>query len=117
MHADGIAYLILADDESLPDYIDRSIEELKLTKPLQLPPPPKYDCIYISAGKKDKINKGDIAGLLMKKGGLQGDDLGLITTLDHTSYVSVKRSLVNKVLASIKDEKIKKLKVKIEVAN
>jgi superfamily II DNA/RNA helicase len=117
MHADGVAYLILADDESLPDYIDRSIEEVKLTKPLQLPPPPKYDCIYISAGKKDKINKGDIAGLLMKKGELQGDDLGLITTLDHASYVSVKRSLVNRVLAKIKDEKLKKIKVKIEVAN
>jgi superfamily II DNA/RNA helicase len=117
MHADGDAYLILADDESLPDYIDRSIEELKLNKPLQLPPPPKYACLYISAGKKDKINKGDIAGLLMKKGGLQGDDLGLITTLDHASYVSVKRPLVNKVLSSIKDEKIKKMKVKIEVAN
>jgi len=117
MHADGEAYLILAEDESLPDYIDRSVEELKLTKPLHLPPPPSYACLYISAGKKDKINKGDIAGLLMKKGGLQGDDLGLITTLDHASYVSVKRSLVNKVLAGIKDEKIKKMKVKIEVAN
>lgn len=117
MHADGEAYLILAEDESLPDYIDRSIEELKLTKPLHLPAPPNYTCLYISAGKKDKINKGDIAGLLMKKGGLQGDDLGLITTLDHASYVSVKRSLVKKVLTSIKDEKIKKMKVKIEVAN
>ena len=53
----------------------------------------------------------------MKKGELQGDDLGLITTLDHASYVSVKRSLVNKVLAKIKDEKLKKIKVKIEVAN
>lgn len=117
MHADGEAYLILADDESLPDYIDRSVEELKLTKPLQLPPPPVFACVYISAGKKDKINKGDIAGLMMKKGGLQGDDLGLITTLDHASYVSVRRSLVKKVLAAIKDEKIKKMKVKIEVAN
>lgn len=116
MHADGIAYLILADDESLPDYVDRSTEELKLSKPLHLPPPPKYNCIYISAGKKDKINKGDIAGLLMKKGGLQGDDIGLITTLDHASYVSVKRQLVKKVLANIKDEKLKKMKVKIEVA-
>lgn len=117
MHADGDAYLILAEGESLPDYIDRSIGELKLNKPLQLPPPPKYACLYISAGKKDKVNKGDIAGLLMKKGGLQGDELGLITTLDHASYVSVKTSLVNKVLTKIKDEKIKKIKVKVELAN
>jgi ATP-independent RNA helicase DbpA len=74
-------------------------------------------CLYISAGKKDKINKGDIAGLLMKKGGLHVDDIGLITTLDHASYVSVKREGVNKVLSAIKDERIKKMKVKIEIAS
>jgi hypothetical protein len=73
--------------------------------------------LYISAGKKDKISKGDIAGLFMKKGGLQGDDLGLITTLDHASYVSVSQSLVNKVLTNIKNEKIKKMRVKIEIAS
>lgn len=117
MHADGQAYLVLADDEVLPDYIDRSVEELTISETLELPPPPAYACLYISAGRKDKINKGDIAGLLMKKGGLQGDDVGLITTLDHASYVSVRRSLVKKLLASLKDERIKKMKVKIEIAS
>ena len=117
MHAEGQAYLVLADDETLPGYIDKSVEELKLSGKLHLPPPPKYACLYISAGKKDKISKGDIVGLLTKKGGLQGDDIGLITTLDFSSYVSVKRTLVNKVLANIKNEKLKNTKVKIEVAN
>jgi hypothetical protein len=84
---------------------------------LILPPPPEFACIYISAGKKDKISKGDIAGMLMKKGGVQPDDLGLITTLDYASYVAVKRNVVDKVLAAIKDERLKKMKVKIELAN
>jgi superfamily II DNA/RNA helicase len=124
MHADGIAYLIVADDESLPEYLDQkhigageSITELVISKKWQLPPPPKYICLYISAGKKDKISKGDIAGLLTKKGGLQGDDVGLITTLDHTSYVCIKRTGVDQVLARIKNEKLKKMKVKVEIAN
>lgn len=117
MHAEGQAYLVLADDETLPGYIDKSVEELKLSGKLQLPPPPHFACLYISAGKKDKISKGDIVGLLTKKGGLQSDDIGLITTLDFSSYVSVKRTLVIKVLANIKNEKLKKTKVKIEVAN
>lgn len=117
MHAEGQAYLILANDETLPGYIDKSVEELKVNRKLQLPPPPHFACIYISAGKKDKISKGDIVGLLTKKGGLQSEEIGLITTLDFSSYVSVKRSLVNKVLANIKNEKLKKIKVKIEVAN
>ncbi len=117
MHAHGEAYLILADDETLPVYIFKDLEEVTLPKGLSLPPPPAYACLYISAGKKDKISKGDIAGLLMKKGGLQSNEVGLITTLDHASYVSVKRSLVQKILSKIKDERLKKMKVKIEVAN
>ena len=117
MHADGEAYLVLADDEVLPDYMTMPIEEIVLPEELILPPPPQYACIYISAGKKEKISKSDIAGLMMKKGELKGDELGLITILDHTSYISVKRELVDKVLSKIKGERLKKLKVKIEIAH
>jgi superfamily II DNA/RNA helicase len=116
MHAAGEAYLILADDETLPAYIDPATEVIKVNSKLQLPPAPEFVCLYISAGKKEKISKGDIAGLLMKKGGLQSDDIGLITTLDHSSYVAVKRERVNKVLNAIQAERLKKQKVKIEIA-
>lgn len=117
MHATGQAYLILADDETLPEYIDKSVQEVKVSNKLLLPPPPQFACLYISAGKKDKVGKGDIVGLLTKKGGLLSDEIGLITTLDYSAYVSVKRSRVEKVLANIKGEKLKNLKVKIEVAS
>jgi superfamily II DNA/RNA helicase len=117
MHAHGEAYLILADDEKLPYYITQNVETIPVPKSLQLPPPPTYATLYISAGRKDKVSKGDIAGFLAKKGGLTGDEIGLITPLDYSSYVSIKRTLVNKVLAAIKDEKLKNLKVKIEVAS
>jgi superfamily II DNA/RNA helicase len=117
MHADGKAYLIVALDETIPEYIDKSIEEVKVPSKLVLPPPPLYSCLYISAGKKDKISKGDIVGLLTKKGGLKSDDIGLITLLDFSSYVAVRRPQVDKLLAAIKNEKLKKIKVKIEIAN
>ena len=117
MHAQGKAYLVLANDEALPDYLDQSIEELKVESKLRLPPPPDYICLYISVGKKDKISKGDIVGLFTKKGGLSANDIGNITTLDFSSYVAIKRPLVEKVLAGIKNEKLKNKKVKIEVAN
>lgn len=117
MHAHGLAYLLLADDESLPSYLDKTIPEQSLPKLLKLPPPPQYACLYISAGKKDKISKGDIAGLFMKKAGLEGNEIGLITILDYASYVSVKRSMLPKILRTLKDERLKKIKVKIEVAN
>lgn len=116
MHATGQAYLILANDEKLQPYMDTNMEEITVHPQFKLPPAPAYVCLYISAGKKEKISKGDIAGLLTKKGGLQADEIGLITTLDHASYVSVKREVLTKLMAGIKDEKLKKQKVKIEVA-
>lgn len=116
MHASGQAYLIIADDEALPPYLDNKLPEVSLPKTLTLPPPPLYACIYISAGKKDKISKGDIAGMLMKKADLKTDDLGLIAILDHASYVAIKRPLIQKVLTAVKDERLKKMKVKIELA-
>jgi superfamily II DNA/RNA helicase len=113
MHAEGQAYLILANDETFPDYIDKKIEELKVNPKSQLPAPPAYVCLYISAGKKDKISKGDIVGLLTKKGELRSDDIGLITTLDFSSYVAVKRGQIKSLLAKLNNERLKKIKVKI----
>src|SRR6478736_10227434 len=62
MHSEGQAYLVLANDETLPDYIDKTVEEVFIDKKLKKPLPPLYSCLYISAGKKDKISKGDIVG-------------------------------------------------------
>jgi len=117
MHAEGQAYFVLADDEVLPPYMDDDITEIKLNTKLILPPPPEFVCIYISAGKKDKVSKGDIAGLLMKKGGLTPNQIGLITTLDHASYAGIRRTHLKQALAGIKNEKLKKIKVKIEEAS
>lgn len=118
MHANGEAYLVLAEDETLPIYMHKKdFEEINLPEKLTLPAPPTFVCLYISAGKKDKISKGDIAGLLMKKGELTSEDLGLITILDHSSYVSVNRNKMKVLLLKLKNEKLKKIKVKIEEAS
>ena len=115
MHAGGTAYLILSEDESLP-YLESAppVEELP-TKNI-LPKPAVWATLYIAAGKKDKINKVDIVGLLLQKGKLAKEDLGLIEVLDHSSYAAVKRNQIENVLRSIKSEKIKNKKVKIEIA-
>ncbi|MEJ6978931.1 DEAD/DEAH box helicase [Pedobacter sp. P351] len=115
MHAKGTSYLILSEDESLPYLKDKpEIEELPTKN--TIPKPAEWATVYIAAGKKDKINKVDIVGLLLQKGKLAKDDLGLIEVLDHTSYAAVKRNQIENVLRSIKDERIKNKKVKIEIA-
>ncbi len=117
MNATGISYLMLTEDEYLPKYIIDEVEEV--VPPNEALPPvyPLYECLFISAGKREKISKGDIVGLLTKKGGIKGDDIGQIHVLDKASYVAVKRELVKSLLSKIGQEKLKKAKVRIAIAN
>jgi len=115
MNAKGTAYLMMTEEDKYP-FLKSDIEIEKLKGNYQLPKDSQWQTLYIAAGKKDKVNKIDIVGLLLKKGGLEKDDVGLIEVKDQSSYVAVKRSMVNKVLAALANEKIKNKKVKIEVA-
>ncbi|GGC74601.1 helicase [Pedobacter quisquiliarum] len=116
MNAKGTAYLIMADDEKYP-FLSGDIEtEVLKDKGLKPPKDSEWQTLYIAAGKKDKVNKIDIVGLLLKKGGLQKEDVGLIEVKDQSSYVAVKRKMSHKVLAALSNERIKNKKVKIEIA-
>lgn len=115
MNAKGTAYLMMTEEDKYP-FLKSDIEVEKLKGNYQLPKDSQWQTLYIAAGKKDKVNKIDIVGLLLKKGGLEKDDVGLIEVKDQSSYVAVKRNMVHKVLAALANEKIKNKKVKIEVA-
>jgi ATP-independent RNA helicase DbpA len=115
MNAKGTAYLLIADDEKYP-FLKDDIPEEKVAGFTKLPKDSEWQTLYLSAGKKDKINKIDIVGLLIKKGGLQKEDVGLIEVKDISSYVAVKRRLVNAVLLTLTNERIKNKKVKIDIA-
>jgi len=115
MNAKGTAYLVIADDEKYP-FLKSDIETEVLKGAFDLPRDSEWQTLYIAAGKKDKVNKIDIVGLLLKKGGLQKEDVGLIEVKDLTSYVAIKRKMVSKVLNALTNEKIKNKKVKIEIA-
>lgn len=114
MHAKGTSYLILTEDEKLSYIPQPEIEGLP--DKLKLPEPAPWVTLYIAAGKKDKINKVDIVGLLLQKGKLAKDELGLIEVLDHSSYAAVKRDKIEKLVQLIKAEKIKNKKIKIEIS-
>lgn len=116
MNAKGTAYLIMADDEKYPFLSDSIETELLKEGGYNLPKDSQWQTLYIAAGKKDKVNKIDIVGLLLKKGGLQKEDVGLIEVKDQSSYVAVKRKMIGKVLSALADERIKNKKVKIEIA-
>jgi superfamily II DNA/RNA helicase len=104
MKAGGTAWLVLSQDEYVPVYIKDKPEFITLPEKNVLPGPSPLATLYISAGKKDKINKMDIVGFLLQKGNLQKDDLGLIEVLDHSSYVAVKREKIAKLVQAVRNE-------------
>jgi superfamily II DNA/RNA helicase len=115
MRSSGTSYLILTEDEKLT-YLDHHPEIEKLTEKLSIPQPTPWATLYIAGGKKDKVNKMDIVGLLLKKGGLTKEELGLIEVLDHSSYAAVKRERIEQTVRLIRTEKIKNKKIKIEIS-
>jgi len=116
MHAEGTAYFILRHDEPLPSYLVEKPEIEELPEETTLPTLTEWETLYISGGKKEKINKFDIVGLLLQKGGLQKDELGKIEVLDHVSYAAIKRDKIREVIKLLKGEKLKKNPIKFDVA-
>jgi superfamily II DNA/RNA helicase len=115
MNAKGFVYLIMTEDENFP-FIKKNTPEEKLTQDYKMPSRTPYLTIYISAGKKDKVNKVDIVGFLIKKGELEKDDIGLIEVKDTTSYVAVNRQKVVSLLKKLDNQRLKNKKLKIEIA-
>jgi ATP-independent RNA helicase DbpA len=113
MKASGKAYLLLADDEYAPDYVTAPKQEITEIEDFKMFDASKWATIYVAAGKKDKVNKIDVVGLLYKKANLQKEEIGLIEVFDHMSYVAVSRKKAHQSINAIKNEKIKGRKYKI----
>ncbi len=116
MLSSGTAYIIVHETEKKLDYIDYGMPVLALESTYALPKPPEFQTVYISGGKKNKLNKIDIVGFFSQKGQLEKSDLGLIEVKDFISFAAVKFNKVKDLLHNIRDEKMKGKKFKIEVA-
>lgn len=116
MEASGTAILILSPEESLPEFIQERPEPLELPAETKLPAKPQWTTLFISAGKKDKVNKIDVVGFFTNKGKLKKEDIGLIEVKDFFCFVAIRKSTVSHTLQLIKNEKLKNKKLKIDVA-
>ncbi|WP_394757903.1 DEAD/DEAH box helicase [Flavobacterium sp.] len=116
MLASGTSYVLIHESEKKLDYIDYKMTVLNVENSTSLPKAPEFQTIYISGGKKTKLNKIDIVGFFSQKGKLDKGDLGLIEVKDFISFAAVKSKKVNDLLKNIRDEKMKGKKFKIEVA-
>lgn len=112
--ATGDVIFLLGPSEILPDYV---ISDDEMTLPDRLPQPskPRMATIYIGKGKKDKISRGDILGLICKKGGVDKDNVGKIDVKERYAYVAVSTDVVKQLLQKLRNEKIKGVKTVFEL--
>ncbi|MCE5332848.1 MAG: DEAD/DEAH box helicase [Bacteroidales bacterium] len=111
MKSDGTAYILAWKNEELPNFIGKTpIEEIR---PAPLPLASIWKTLYISGGRRDKISKGDIAGLFMKQGKLQPDELGMIEIKQDCTFVGVHASKIDDVIYLTNRSKLKTKKIRV----
>lgn len=91
--AEGTVFSIIAEGEDIPEYVSwqRTYRpRTESTDPIRS----DWATIYINAGKKEKISRGDIAGYMIHKGELQPEQVGKITIDDHSALVAIPRSIL-----------------------
>jgi len=113
MNASGNAYVIKWVKEDLPDFIE--LNELKNLTTRETPTNTLWETLFVSGGRKDKISKGDIAGLFLKQGKLEKDELGTIELKQDCCFVSVPASKANELISKLNNTKLKKKKVRIRL--
>ena len=111
MKNDGVAYVLVWEKEELPDFIPRN-ESVEIGD-APLPMQSEWETVFISGGRRDKISKGDIAGLFLKQGKLASEDLGVIELKQDCAFVAIKKSKLNSVIQAIDNTRLKKKKVRI----
>lgn len=116
MDKSGAAIIMLGPDQHLPSYMDPNMEKIELIPGAPLPVKSKWITLYIAAGRKNKVGKIDIVGFLTKTGGLKKEDIGLIEVKDYSAFAAINRHKASKMLVSVKDQRLKNKKVRIEVA-
>jgi superfamily II DNA/RNA helicase len=117
MNAKGAAYVLHKKSKPLPEFIKEVQPEKLDVKDMASDnmEAQKWGTLHISGGRRDKISKGDIAGLFFKKGGLSKEQLGVIELQQSYAYVAVSRSMAHKVVELTNNQRLKKKKVRITI--
>ena len=107
----GNAYVLKWKEERLPEFIGtppvEDISKQSIRKPVF------WETLFISGGRKDKISKGDIAGMFFKLGKLTKDQLGIIELKQDCAFVAVPASMVDHLVENLNNTRLKKKKVRV----
>jgi ATP-independent RNA helicase DbpA len=109
----GTAYVLKWKNQLLPEFIEK-------TEPIEIPQVAMqevelWETLFISGGRKDKISKGDIAGLFIKQGNITNEQLGAIELKQDCAFVAVPLALAGQLVTKLNNSRLKKKKVRIYI--
>ncbi len=111
VNAKGTAYVLKWKDQLLPEFI-LDVKGIDISE--KAPYKPVYwQTLFISGGRKDKISKGDIAGLFFKQGELNKHELGTIELKQDCAFVAVPSELADDLIQKLNNTRLKKKKVRV----
>lgn len=102
----GDVYVLVGPKEDIKDFTEFD-DTLYPDASAGLPAAPQYATLRFSAGKKEKLSKGDIVGFLVKEGGVDPAGIGKIDVYDHYSLVAIPFTEADETVAKLKGKKIK----------
>jgi ATP-dependent RNA helicase DeaD len=73
--------------------------------------------LHFSGGKKKKLRAVDFVGTISNLPGVSADDIGIITILDHLTYVDILNGKGSVVLQAMENTTIKGKMLKVSIAN
>ena len=118
MNRDGVAYILHWEGEELPEYIQTIVADSlhvdELSKATQ-PAPTQWKTLYITGGRRDKISKGDVAGLFIKQGKVKSEQVGVIEIKQDVAYVGVHAEVAQKLIERTNNSRLKTKKVRISL--
>ena len=113
VNAKGTAYVLKWESQLLPEFI-QNIKGINISK--KAPHKPQFwETLFISGGRKDKISKGDIAGLFFKQGGINKDQLGTIELKPDCAFVAIPLTMAEELAEKLNNTRLKKKKVRVTI--
>lgn len=110
--AEGTVYVITGPDEAAPDFVavhHPFYPDMAATGPIM----PSWTLLYINAGKREKISKGDVAGFVMKQCSVPAAEVGTITIGLDYALVAVRPQAVGAILDAARTARLKNKRVRI----
>ena len=111
--AKGTAYVLKWEKEFLPEFIKNS--KIKDISKKAVRKPQFWETLFVSGGRKDKISKGDIAGLFFKQGKITAAQLGNIELKQDCAFVAVPKTIADELVRKLNNTRLKKKKVRVTV--